>query len=316
MSSPLASRRLRTPAEAFALSQRPLPAGLRPHVRREEPRVRSRYGPADARASRLAGRGGPVMAGIAQTAQAARSGRFASPTQPSASPTTAFATASVSIPQPRARTHSSMRSSDRAATASTPATQGAGRDAVRAHATVGATASASAARGTGRAHTTVGATALKEHAPSESIAPDGDRHRVPVQATTLRAVPAARATVKRPTRPVRSALWKRRIRTFLAGLLLFGVVAIAFAAIAMHSQLASRQLRLNVLRSDVDSAEREHQRLRLTVAELDTPEQVVSSAYGLGLVGATEVEFLPTASTMQPVQRSAGPTVPDPSGAR
>ncbi len=137
-----------------------------------------------------------------------------------------------------------------------------------------------------------------------------------MQATTLRAVPAARATVKRPTRPVRSALWKRRIRTFLAGLLLFGVVAIAFAAIAMHSQLASRQLRLNVLRSDVDSAEREHQRLRLTVAELDTPEQVVSSAYGLGLVGATEVEFLPTASTMQPVQRSAGPTVPDPSGAR
>lgn len=93
-------------------------------------------------------------------------------------------------------------------------------------------------------------------------------------------------------------------------MLLLGVVAIAFSAIAMHSQLASRQMRLNVLRTDVDLAEREHQRLRLTVAELDTPEQVVSSAYSLGLVGASEVEFLPTAST-QPARRTAGPTVPD-----
>ena len=104
------------------------------------------------------------------------------------------------------------------------------------------------------------------------------------------------------------------MRTTIAGILLLGVVAIAFSAIAMHSQLASRQMRLNVLRTDVDLAEREHQRLRLTVAELDTPEQVVSSAYSLGLVGAAEVEFLPTASTV-PSSRPAGPTVPDLAGA-
>ena len=105
------------------------------------------------------------------------------------------------------------------------------------------------------------------------------------------------------------------MRTFVAGMLLLGVVSVAFSAVAMHSQLASRQIRLNVLRTDVDLAEREHQRLRLTVAELDTPEQVVSSAYDLGLVGASEVEFLPTASTI-PLLRPAGPTVPEPSGAR
>lgn len=76
----------------------------------------------------------------------------------------------------------------------------------------------------------------------------------------------------------------------------------------MHSQLASRQIHLNSVRTDLDLAERDHQMLRLQVAELDTPEQVVSAAYRLGLVGATEVEFLPTASTVVPV--SAGPAIP------
>ena len=160
----------------------------------------------------------------------------------------------------------------------------------------------------------MGATALLDAFAPETVARDVELRHVLGRATALRAVPAARATPGRPppaARIVRSNRWKRRIRTLLAGTLLLGVVLIAFAAIAMHSQLASRQLRLNVLRTEVDAAEREHQRLRLTVAELDTPEQVVSSAYSLGLVGAAEVEFLPTASTMQPPTRTAGPTVPD-----
>jgi cell division protein FtsL len=95
----------------------------------------------------------------------------------------------------------------------------------------------------------------------------------------------------------------------VGALLSFSVVlAVAFGAIAMHSQLASRQIHLNALRVDIDAAERDHQMLRLEVAELDTPEQVVSAAYRLGLVGATEVEFLPTASTVVPV--AAGPSLP------
>ena len=165
--------------------------------------------------------------------------------------------------------------------------------------------------------TTVGATALVDDLASDTVAAEAVGPRARGRATTLRAVPAARATAGRPTGPlrsvraVRSNRWKRRIRTLFAGTLLVGVVLIAFAAVAMHAQLASRQLRLNVLRTDVDAAEREHQRLRLTVAELDTPEQVVSSAYSLGLVGAAEVEFLPTASTLQPPTQTAGPTVPD-----
>ena len=174
-----------------------------------------------------------------------------------------------------------------------------------------------AGRGSGPAPTTVGATALVDDLASDTVAAEAAGPRARGPATTLRAVPAARATTGRPTGPlrsvraVRSNRWKRRIRTLFAGTLLVGVVLIAFAAVAMHAQLASRQLRLNVLRTDVDAAEREHQRLRLTVAELDTPEQVVSSAYSLGLVGAAEVEFLPTASTMQPPTQTAGPTVPD-----
>lgn len=177
-----------------------------------------------------------------------------------------------------------------------------------------------AGRGAGRVHATNGATALVDDVGPEAVGHHTELRHDIGRATALRAVPAARATVGRPApavravrsvRSVRSTRWKRRIRRLLAGALLVGVVLIAFAAVAMHSQLASRQLRLNVLRTEVDAAEREHQRLRLTVAELDTPEQVVSSAYSLGLVGAAEVEFLPTASTMQPPPPTSGPTVPD-----
>ena len=107
---------------------------------------------------------------------------------------------------------------------------------------------------------------------------------------------------------MRSAAWKRRLRA-LGALGLFGVIlVVCFSAVAMHSQLAGRQIKLTSLRVDVDAAEREHQMLRLKVAELDTPEQVVSAAYRLGLEGATEVEFLPTA--LHPSITTAGPVVP------
>lgn len=90
---------------------------------------------------------------------------------------------------------------------------------------------------------------------------------------------------------------------------LFGLlIIVAFSAIGMHAGLAGRQMKLTTLRVAVDAAEREHQMLRLQVAELDTPEQVVTAAYNLGLSGASEVEFLPTATTMP--STTAGPAVP------
>ena len=112
----------------------------------------------------------------------------------------------------------------------------------------------------------------------------------------------------RPAKPARSATWKRRLRALNAFGLFGLVLTLCFSAIAMHSQLAGRQIKLTSLRVEVDAAEREHQMLRLKVAELDTPEQVVSAAYRLGLQGATEVEFLPTASA--PSMTTAGPVVP------
>lgn len=155
---------------------------------------------------------------------------------------------------------------------------------------------------------TSGATAL---APRRRPAPQvpGRPLSRPTPGPDLRAVPTAakRPSTARPSVP-RSHRWKRTVRTLGA---LFGfsiILSVAFGAIAMHSQLASRQIHLNSVRTDLDLAERDHQMLRLQVAELDTPEQVVSAAYRLGLVGATEVEFLPTASTVVPV--SAGPAIP------
>lgn len=291
MSSLLASRRLRTPAEAFALCLRPLPAAFHPDVRREPAPTPSPFVSSGRTAARQRAAGPQTSAIPGGRAPAGRPERTAPVTRPSR-------------PMPSTASAVTNRATRRPSVAPT----------VR-RTTGGSVASAAMGyrtdRGSGRAHATVGATALLDDLAPESVELAAEPRRVLGRATALRAVPAARATVGRSVPVVRSHRWRRRIRMLLAGTLLSGVVLIAFAAVAMHSQLASRQLRLNVLRTEVDTAEREHQRLRLTVAELDTPEQVVSSAYRLGLVGAAEVEFLPTASTMPASARTAGPTVPD-----
>jgi cell division protein FtsL len=138
----------------------------------------------------------------------------------------------------------------------------------------------------------------------------------PVAVPNLRVVPKPTAKTettrkkpkaKRSPKPL-SLAWRRRFRA-LGIVALFGtIVAVAFGAIGMHAHLAARQLELDSVRSEVVTAEREHQKLRLQVARLDTPEQVVSSAYALGLSSATQVEFLPTASTIAPAV--AGPSAP------
>ena len=326
----LAPRRLRSPQEAFALCQRPLPAHLYP--RSEQP-LRADFRP-DAggrppvRPPVFAERRMPAFAGAVLSATA---GRW--------STSAAGSTTAVAAPM---RTQANAR--PRSATAGLNGPNGSPSTAAGPSRGLRATGSAASLFG-GSAPRTQSKKLSTGRRPSATFESHGSAALAPQPAVDrrststptsptsggarrpadLRVVPSrltgagvagaknrsdGAAKPAREARPVRSAVWKRRLRA-LGAFSLFGLaLTVSFSAIAMHSQLAGRQMKLTTLRVDVDAAEREHQMLRLKVAELDTPEQVVSAAYNLGLTGALEVEFLPTASTI-PAVATAGPVVPD-----
>ena len=318
MSLMLAPRRLRSPQAAFALSQRPLPAHLYPQAQaqaqaeRRDGRFDRPNGAANRRsvAATTAGRQSPGVganramartidvSGAVAGAVAGGSRRVGSASPSMLGP----AQSSPSMTAPSRSTVTSTVNSPRS-TRSAGAVATATRTSTTTARSYGATALADpvlrpAPNGLNRAATTVPKTQDLRVVPT----------RPTTSRTTLRSGSRGGSRSTQPAKAARSAAWKRRLRALGAlGLFCF-VIVIAFSAIAMHAQLAGRQLKLTTLRVDVDAAEREHQMLRLKVAELDTPEQVVSAAYELGLEGATEVEFLPTASTSPVV--AAGPVVP------
>jgi cell division protein FtsL len=81
-----------------------------------------------------------------------------------------------------------------------------------------------------------------------------------------------------------------------------GVLAVVFALVAVHVLLAQNQFQLDRLnaRSAVEGAQ--YDRLRLQVAQLESPERVVAAAEGrLGLVSPPKVTYLtPDAPTGTP----------------
>ena len=303
----LAPRRLRSPEEAFALCQRPLPAHLYPHSEESlpadlRPDVRHRAdGRPSVRQPVLAGRRISTFAGavLSSTAGPNRLNSIAVGASRGLNRgATGSAAASFSRSAPRIqppklstgqRPSPTFQSHGSAALAPQPAVD---RRSTSTPRIPGGTRRPADLRVVPSRSAKAGVSGAKSR---------GDGGAKPVR----EARPARSAA-----RPARSAVWRRRLRA-LGAFGLFGLaLTVSFSAIAMHSQLAGRQMKLTTLRVDVDAAEREHQMLRLKVAELDTPEQVVTAAYNLGLTGALEVEFLPTASTI-PAVATAGPVVPD-----
>lgn len=76
---------------------------------------------------------------------------------------------------------------------------------------------------------------------------------------------------------------------------------IAFALVYLHVVLAQRQFRIDHLNSQVSKAQTSYQNLRLQVAELGSPQHIISTAEGsLGMVQPSKVVYLtpsPAAST-------------------
>ena len=126
-----------------------------------------------------------------------------------------------------------------------------------------------------------------------SRAPQGPRS---IRRDELRIVRAADATPR-----------MRRRRARIAAVTLVAVVAAGlFGVVALHVVLTQNQFRLDRLRTQADAEQAKYQRLRLEVAQLESPEHVVATAQQeLGMVTPPTITYLTPVTPAQPQQPPA-----------
>jgi cell division protein FtsL len=102
--------------------------------------------------------------------------------------------------------------------------------------------------------------------------------------------------VKRPPRTV--AQRQRRMRAgVLSGFVL--IVGVAFGLVYLHVVLAQRQFALDNLQSQVQQQQLSYQKLRLQVADLGSPQHVISTAVGqLHMYQQTSLPLLSPSTTI------------------
>jgi cell division protein FtsL len=122
-------------------------------------------------------------------------------------------------------------------------------------------------------------------APARSRAP----RRAPDGRPALRVVPPN--TLSRHGRQRRA----RRFGALLSGI----VVVVVFGVVAAHVMLTQRQFRLEALERKAAAEEARYERLRLQVAELESPERVVAAARQLGMVPPATVTYLASSRPSQ-----------------
>jgi cell division protein FtsL len=98
-------------------------------------------------------------------------------------------------------------------------------------------------------------------------------------------------------KPVRSPAQRRRLaRAILLGAVGLGV-SVAFALVYLHVVLAQRQFKLDRLTTQVQQEQATYQKLRLQVAELNSPQHIIATAEGqLGMVQPSGVTYLTPAA--------------------
>lgn len=106
-------------------------------------------------------------------------------------------------------------------------------------------------------------------------------------------VPAARPDLRVVDKSRRSPA-ARRARARLVAWLVLGVVAAAlFGLVASHVALTQGQFRLDALRKEAAAQQDRYERLRLEVAELESPGRIVAAAQErLGMVAPPGVTYL------------------------
>lgn len=99
---------------------------------------------------------------------------------------------------------------------------------------------------------------------------------------------------------------RRRARAILVGSAMVAL-AIAFALVYFHVILAQRQFKVDDLNNRVQQQQLTYQKLRLQVAELGSPQNIISTAEGrLAMVQPASVTYLTPSTTIGSSGSSAG----------
>jgi cell division protein FtsL len=105
--------------------------------------------------------------------------------------------------------------------------------------------------------------------------------------------------------PARTPRWNQTRVLALAGAGL--VLAVAFGLVYLHVVLAQRQFALDRLTAKVQAEQARYQNLRLQVAQLGSPAQIISTAEGqLGMRPPASVTYLAPSGTIGGTPNPAG----------
>jgi hypothetical protein len=102
--------------------------------------------------------------------------------------------------------------------------------------------------------------------------------------------PAANRAVRPSLRVVPRG--RRRRAGLLAGLVCVCVFGVMFGLVAFQAKIAADQLRLDHVNSQMSTAQANYERLRLGVAQLESPQTVISAAEAKGMVVPNKVTYI------------------------
>jgi hypothetical protein len=108
---------------------------------------------------------------------------------------------------------------------------------------------------------------------------------------------------------------RRRIqRRVVAAFAVLAVLGAPFALVLVHVELTANQLRLTSMQNRADAAQQRYEKLRLQVAQLESPARVVATAQRLGMVTPTTIHYLTASSGTAPSTSANAPLPSDGQG--
>jgi cell division protein FtsL len=124
------------------------------------------------------------------------------------------------------------------------------------------------------------------------LAPATARRAGPLRITIPhRRVEADPSEKRRPDLRIVPRLRRRRAGV-LAGLICLAIFGIMFGLVAFQAKIAADQQRLDHVEKQMSDAQATYERLRLAVAQLESPQAVISTAESKGMVVPEKVTYV------------------------
>ena len=143
----------------------------------------------------------------------------------------------------------------------------------------------------------------------------------PVRSAPARPRPRPAPPIKRaPARPdlrvvrdeeIREAARARFVRQLVVAATIVGALCL-FGVVVFHVLLTQNQFRLDKLQEQSLERQAEYDRLRLQVAELESPDRIIAAAQALGMVSPPKVTYL--APTIEEPGDADAPALPPDAG--